>query len=188
MVVVVTVLAHGCPVQVIVVAFGLDERTVHDGQMRAGRQCEQVHSHLVQQARDVGQVQADELRVKRQAGIVWMGGVVSSRREFGLIVALLRQVRACALPRARLLCVDGFSAYVCAFRQVFRDPARTGQAGRPRLRLWKGLCIGQVGCQSSPRWATIFTHNGPAGGLPSLGGCLYHTRMASPRRYAWPAR
>ena len=33
-VVVVTLLAHGCPVQAIVVAFGLDERTVLDWQTR----------------------------------------------------------------------------------------------------------------------------------------------------------
>jgi hypothetical protein len=33
---VVTLLAYGCPVQAIVVAFGLDERTIQDWQARAG--------------------------------------------------------------------------------------------------------------------------------------------------------
>ena len=57
---VVTLLAYGCPVQAIVAAFSLDERTVVAWQERAGRHCEQVHEHLVQQPRDLGQVQADE--------------------------------------------------------------------------------------------------------------------------------
>ena len=66
---VVTLLAYGCPLQGIVVAFGLDERTVQDWQARAGQHCESVHEHLVQQPRDLGQVQADEIRVKMQGGI-----------------------------------------------------------------------------------------------------------------------
>ena len=37
--VVITLLAHGCPLQAIVVAFGLDERTVQSWQARAGAQC-----------------------------------------------------------------------------------------------------------------------------------------------------
>ena len=44
---VVTLLAYGCPVQAIVAAFGLDERTVADWQRRAGRSAERVHEHLV---------------------------------------------------------------------------------------------------------------------------------------------
>jgi transposase-like protein len=35
---VVTLLAHGCPLQAIVAAFGLDERTVADWWARAGQQ------------------------------------------------------------------------------------------------------------------------------------------------------
>ncbi len=45
---VLTLLAYGCPVQAIVKAFGLDERTVRDWQQRAGRHCQQVHEHLVE--------------------------------------------------------------------------------------------------------------------------------------------
>ena len=66
---VVTLLAHGCPPQAIVAAFGLDERTVADWQQRAAAQCQQVHEHLVEQPRELGQVQADELRVRRQGGV-----------------------------------------------------------------------------------------------------------------------
>ena len=39
---VVTLLAHGCPIQAIVVAFGLDERTVAVWLKRAGEQCQRV--------------------------------------------------------------------------------------------------------------------------------------------------
>src|SRR2546429_6309645 len=71
-VLVVPLLAHGCPVQAIVAAFGFDERTVADWWARSGRQGQTVHEYLVEQPRDLGQVQADELRVKKQGGIVWM--------------------------------------------------------------------------------------------------------------------
>ncbi len=56
---VVTLLAWGCPPQAIVAAFDVDERTVSDWQQRAAAQCRQVHEHLVQQPRELGEVQAD---------------------------------------------------------------------------------------------------------------------------------
>ena len=69
---VVTLMAHGCPLQAIVVAFGSDERTVACWLGRAGVQGQAVQEHLVEQPRDLGQVQADEIRVKKQGGVVWM--------------------------------------------------------------------------------------------------------------------
>ena len=48
---VLTLLAHGCPLQAIVAAFGYDERTVAAWQAKAGAQCQQGHRHLVQQGR-----------------------------------------------------------------------------------------------------------------------------------------
>ena len=99
-VIVVTLLAYGCPVQAIVAAFGLDERTVVSWQERAGKHCEQVHQHLVAQPRDLGHVQADEMRVKQQGGIVWMamaiqvstrlwlGGALSAHRDSGRLPGL----------------------------------------------------------------------------------------------------
>ncbi len=63
---VLTLLAHGCPLQAIVAAFALDERTVADWQQRAGAQCQRVHTHLVQAGQvDLQHVQADEIYVKR---------------------------------------------------------------------------------------------------------------------------
>jgi transposase-like protein len=155
-VLVVTLLAHGCPVQAIVAAFGFDERTVADWWARSGRQSQAVHEYLVEQPRDLGQVQADELRVKKQRGIVWMalamavqtrlwlGGVVSTARDMSLIQRLIARVRRCAARRPLLVCTDGLSSYIRAIRETFRDPVHTGAQGRPRLRPWRNLCIAQV--------------------------------------------
>ena len=106
---VVTLLAHGCPLQAIVVAFGYDERTVAGWEARAGTQGQAVQEHLVEQPRDLGQVQADEIRVKKQGSIVWMAlammvstrlwlaGEVSEHGDLSLLRRLLAGVRACAL-------------------------------------------------------------------------------------------
>jgi transposase-like protein/IS1 family transposase len=153
---VVTLMAHGCPLQAIVVAFGYDERTVAAWWMRAGRQGQAVQEHLVEQPRDLGQVQADEIRVKQQGGIVWMAlammvttrlwlaGEVSEQRDMLLIRRLIERVRACALHRPLLFCTDGLCSYMRAIRETFRDPVRTGAHGRPRLRPWRNVCIAQV--------------------------------------------
>lgn len=47
--IVVTLLAWGCPIQAIVAAFGLDERTIAAWRDRAGQHCERVHNNLVVQ-------------------------------------------------------------------------------------------------------------------------------------------
>lgn len=155
-IVVVTLLAYGCPVQAIVMAFGLDERTVNSWQRRAGQHCQHVHEHLVEQPRDLGQVQADEIRVKMQGKIVWMamamavptrlwlGGVLSAHRDKQLLHALMQRVRQCALCRPLLFCVDGCAAYIDAIRHSFREALPTDGRGRPRLRPWDGICITQV--------------------------------------------
>src|SRR6266496_1223406 len=49
-VVVVTLIAYGCPIQAIVHAFGLDERTVASWRDRAGYHCKLVHQTRVSQA------------------------------------------------------------------------------------------------------------------------------------------
>jgi transposase-like protein len=155
-VIVVTLLAHGCPVQAIVAAFGFDERTVAEWWARSGRQGQAVHEYLVEQPRDLGQVQADEIRVKKQGGIVWMalaimvktrlwlGGEVSEQRDLPLIRRLIARVRRCAVRRPLLLCTDGLVSYIRAMRETFRDPVQTGKGGRPRLRPWRHVFIAQV--------------------------------------------
>src|SRR5438105_6710942 len=155
-VLVVTLLAHGCPVQAIVAAFGFDERTVADWWARSGRQGQAVQEHLVEQPRDLGQVQADEIRVKKQGGIVWMalammvktrlwlGGEVSEQRDMPLIRRMIERVKRCAARRPLLVCTDGLVSYIRAIREAFREPAHTGQGGRPRLRPWRNVLIAQV--------------------------------------------
>jgi transposase-like protein len=155
---VITLLAHGCPLQAIVAAFGFDERTVKDWWRRAGEHCQAVHEHVVgQSALDLEQVQADEIKVKTQRGTLWLamammvstrlwlGGVVSQHRDLNLIRALVAQVRAVALCRPLLVAVDGLASYVTAFEQAFRSPVpRLGQVGRRKLRAWSELALVQV--------------------------------------------
>src|SRR3954469_14314643 len=155
-VLVVTLLAHGCPVQAIVAAFGFDERTVAGWWARSGRQGQGVQEGLVGGPRDLGQVQADELRVKQQGGIVWMAlammvktrlwlaGEVSEERDMPLTRRLIERVKRCAAPRPLLVCTDGLVSYIRAIRETFREPVHTGQGGRPRLRRWRNILIAQV--------------------------------------------
>lgn len=73
-VVVVTLLAYGCPLQAIVHAYGLDERTVANWRDRAGTHCQRVHQALIEQGKlDLVHVQADEIRVKGRSMVAWMG-------------------------------------------------------------------------------------------------------------------
>ena len=102
-------------------------------------------------------MQADEIRVKTQAGIYWMalalmvstrlwlGGVVSAHRDGDLIAALVHQVRQMARCRPLLLAVDGLNTYVTAFQRAFRSPLpRQGASGRSHLIAWPDIAIVQV--------------------------------------------
>jgi transposase-like protein len=165
---VITLLAYGCPIQAIVKAFELDERTVCDWHRRAGQHCQQVHEHLVESSQhDLEQVQADEIKVtpalaggarETQKGTfwmalaiwvptrLWMGGVVSAQRDLNLIQALADKVRNMALCRPLLLAVDGLASYVSAFRNAFRSklPRLEGELGRCKLVAWQDIAIVQV--------------------------------------------
>lgn len=161
---VVTLLAYGCPPAAIVAAFGLDERTVAAWQQRAGAHAERVQQAVVEQPHALGHVQADELRIKQQGGVVWiamalavasrlwLGAVVQVRRDGELAERLARLVRRCLTPDAPLVwSVDGWQPYVRAVEQVFRDPVHTGTSGRPRLRRWADLALAQVIKQTTKR-------------------------------------
>ena len=150
-------LAHGCPLQAIVATFDLDERTVAAWQQKAGDHCREVHSELVQQQQlDLQHVQADEIKVKGQSGSFWMalaimvstrlwlGGVVSEKRDMPLIQTLVEQVRMMALCRPLLFAVDGLTSYVRAVQQSFRSPLHSGKKGRPRLIAWSDIMLVQV--------------------------------------------
>jgi len=157
MVLVVTLLCHGCPPQAIVAAFGLDERTVAAWLRRTGGHAARVQTAVVETGQvDLGQVQADEICVKVCKGRVWqamalavptrlwLGGDLSPTRDGALVTATLRRVAACAAHTALLRGVDGFAAYVGAVRTVFRMAVRTGQPGRPRLVLPETVLLAQV--------------------------------------------
>src|SRR6266581_2940568 len=78
-VIVVTLLAYGCPIQAIVHAYGLDERTVADWQKRAGKHCQQVHQAIVERGKvETSHVQADEIRAKGRAMVAWMGMAIDA--------------------------------------------------------------------------------------------------------------
>jgi hypothetical protein len=116
-----------------------------------------VHEHLVEGGRvELGQVQADELRVRVVGGVMWLasalevssrlwlGGVVSSRRDRALIRALLSGVRACGSVAGVLLCTDGLASYAKQALSVFREARGTGRVGRPRLVLPEGVMVAKV--------------------------------------------
>lgn len=155
---VIVLLAYGCPLQAIVKAFGLDERTVKKWWRRAGVHCQALHGHLIGQSQlDLQQVQADEIKAKVQGGYLWLamaimvrtrlwlGGVVSPRRDMALIQALANQIRAIALCRPLLLAVDGLPSYVKAFQRAFRTAlSHSGKPGRPQLMAWPNIALVQV--------------------------------------------
>lgn len=155
-VIVVTLLSYGCPIQAIVHALELDERTVAAWRDRAGLQCQKVHEAIVEQGQlDLVHVQADEIRVKGRSMVVWIGlammvstrlwlaGAVSHTRDSHLADRLLLQVRACALRLQELLvATDGWAAYPNSIKRAFREKVKeTAGRGRSCLRVWKDLCI-----------------------------------------------
>jgi transposase-like protein len=154
--IVMTLIAFGCPVQAIVAAYGLDERTVMTWQQRSGEHCQRVHAHLVQRPRDLIHVQLDEIRVRAQGMVLWLamavmvstrlwlGASVSQHRDEGLIGEIVQLVRNTALARPLLICVDGLRSYISAIQEVFRSPLPNGKQGRPRLIHWPDIHIGRV--------------------------------------------
>ncbi len=189
---VLTLLCHGCPPQAIVAAFGLDERTVAAWQARAGDHCQRVHEHLVEQGQvDLGHVQADELWVKLVGRTVWLamavavpsrlwlGGAISPHRDGPLIRRLVERVRACASRLDILVCVDGLSSYITAFRRAFRVPVRTGRPGRPRLVLPAGFLLGQVVKQYAQRRVTGVQQRVVTGTAAAITTALAATRSGT---------
>jgi transposase-like protein/IS1 family transposase len=158
-VIVITLLAYGCPPQAIVHALKLDERTVARWQERAGAHCQKVHQDQIIQGRlDLQHVQVDEIRGKGYKMIPWMamaimvstrlwlGGTVSLTRDRHLADRLLRMVKACCQPVSALLVLtDGWSAYPNSIRRAFREKVvKTGGRGRCALQAWPELLIGTV--------------------------------------------
>lgn len=191
MVIVVTLLSYGCPVQAIVQAFGLDERTVAEWRDRAGQHCQRVHEAVVEQGQlDLVHVQADEIRVKGRKMIAWMGlammvstrlwlaGTVSVSRDKGLADALLRQVRRAAkCLRPLLVLTDGWAAYAGSIRRAFREKVKaTPGPGRACLRVWPDLHMGTVIKHTEKKRGVQITRTMAHGLLERAEHVLEHSR------------
>lgn len=157
--IVMTLLSYGCPLQVIVHAFVLDERTVAAWQKRAREQCQRVHMALAEAGKVKSQhIQTDEIQARGRKLIVWialamdvtprlwLAGTVSQHRDHTLIDRLLQQARASAN-----------SCRVCSSVQMVWPPIQKvvselsgkkskKQVGRGRctLEVWPDLCIATV--------------------------------------------
>lgn len=152
---VITLMAYGCPLPAIVHAFKLDERTVKAWWRKAGDHCQHFHEEMVQsQQLDLGQVQADEIKVKVQGGTLWMGmllmvasrlwlgGVVAAHRDLTFLRRLAAIPRGMALYRPLLIAVDGLPGYAKAFRQAFRtNVSGAGLKGTYRKIPWPDIAI-----------------------------------------------
>jgi transposase-like protein len=155
--VVITLLAYGCPPKAIENAFGFHERTIRRWWLRSGEHCRIVHEQTIGSSQlDLEQVQSDEIKVKAQGQSFWMalammvptrlwlGGALSPKRDLKLIQELADQIRQIALCRELLLAVDGLVSYVKAFRRAFRTSLKGKNGGRPRLISWPNIAIVQV--------------------------------------------
>jgi hypothetical protein len=116
-----------------------------------------AQANTVRQSKlELGQVQADEIKVKTQTGVVWMalaimvstrlwlGGAVSPKRDMELLATLVAQVVQIALCRPIVWAVDGLKAYLGVIQRAFRAPLRLGTQGRPRLIEWPDVGIVRV--------------------------------------------
>ena len=73
---------------------------------------------------------------------LWLGGVISRRRDGALITALVVKVKACLTSLAVLVCVDGLASYVTASWRAFREKLYTGRRCRPAYHLPRGVLLG----------------------------------------------
>ena len=142
-------LASGCPVQAIVFGFELDERKVAEWQQAAGEHAQRVQqTHVCQEQLAGEQIQADELWSKTQFGPVWMAtamavfsrlfiwGAVGVERQTWLMARVVAKLGAAVRRGVPILWVtDGYGGWEQAIRQVLRTPAYAGKPGRPQLRI-----------------------------------------------------
>jgi transposase-like protein len=184
---VVTLVSHGCPVPAIEAAYGFQAQTVRDWVDAGGAHAEAVHHAEVLRPRDLVQVQADEIHVKTQAGVLWMamammvstrlwlGGAVSARRDRDLIGRLAALVAACASWGPLLFVTDGLKTYIDAVRKAFRT-RQAGTGGRPRLVGWPDLAIAQVVKQYAGRAVTGTIHRLVHGSVEVFLTLLWSTK------------
>jgi transposase-like protein len=184
---VVTLVSHGCPVPAIEAAYGFQAQTVREWVDAGGAHAEAIHQAELVQPRDLMQVQADEIHVKTQAGVLWMamammvstrlwlGGAVSAHRDRDLIARLVAIVAACATYSPLLFVSDGLRTYIDVLRKAFRT-RETGTGGRPRLVGWPDLVVAQVVKQYAGRAVTGTIHRLVHGSVPLFLTLLWSTK------------
>jgi transposase-like protein len=162
---VLSLLAGGCPVQAIVFAFKINEQTVAAWQLAAGEHAQQVQEQKVCSGQLQGeQIQSDEMWVKTQFGAMWMAtgmavfsrlfiwGAVSIERNTNLMEQVVIKIKQAVKRGMPFLWVtDGFGGWEQAIRKQLRTPLYTGKPGRPRLYLWPELQMVQVVKRQSRR-------------------------------------
>jgi len=183
---VVTLVGNGCPIPAIEAAFGFQTQTVREWVEASGVHCERVHQQQVLRPRELEHVQADEIRLKTQAGVLWMalalmvttrlwlGGAVSASRDRTLIERLVAMVAACATFGPLLFVTDGLKTYIDVVRCAFRT-RQSGTGGRPRLIGWPSLVIAQVVKQYAGRAVTSCIHRLVHGSVRSFLTLLWST-------------
>lgn len=166
---VVSLVGNGCPIPAIEATFGFQAQPVREWMDAAGAHSEAIHYAEVVHERDLEQVQADEIHVKTQAGVVWMamammvsprlwlGGAVSAHRDRERITRLVAIVAACAQWGPLVFVSDGLVTYIDVVRKAFRTRQR-GPCGRPRMVPWPELAIAQVVTQYAGRAVTGTCH------------------------------
>src|SRR3989440_430446 len=144
-VLIVTLLAHGCPLQAIVAAFGFDERTIADWWARSGRQGQAVHEYLVDQPRDTGQGGRPRLRPWRHVCIAQ----VVKRYERRRVVATERRI------------IDGTPARVETLRRRSQGDGVINTAYIERLNATFRACLAPLArrCRALARH-TLTLHEG----------------------------
>jgi hypothetical protein len=192
-VLVLTLLAYGCPVVAIVKAFGLDERTVRLWLERAGTHGRALQEQVLSRGDlPLVQVQSDEIRVVRRGGVAWMAtamevfsrfflwGEVAPQRDAGLIRRLVVAVKRGAgeIPRPLLWCCDGLSSYARAIKRAFITREYTGKPGRPRHRLWPQLHRAPV-VKSSLKQLAAPTHRLVCGTWHGVHELLFTSQLFS---------
>jgi transposase-like protein len=113
---------------------------------------------------------------------LWLGGVVSERRDQSLIDQLVARVRRAASSLSVLVCVDGLASYVGGFKKAFRVPVRTGKVGRPRLVPAEGFLMGQVVKRYQGRHIASVCQRVVVGRIEAIRGVIRATRGEHARR------
>lgn len=158
-VLVLTLLAYGCPPAAITAALWINEKTIAAWHQKAGQYGKEVQAKVVCNGQvELGQTQLDELCINTQGGKTWVAtGIsvfsrlflwaeVSTKRNRSLIERLVAKVHqaASSTTQAVLFAVDGLPAYPKAILKTFCTKLRNGQPGRPRHVPWPDLHIVQV--------------------------------------------